>query len=106
MRTDISYSVGNCYNTFPFPIISAQRKSEITQGVFRILEEREKHSDKTLAQLYDPDKMPEGLREAHRQNDEMIEKCWLKLCPEAKREPSLLLVGMLFEWRGDLTQLL
>jgi triphosphoribosyl-dephospho-CoA synthetase len=34
------------------------------------------HSDKTLAQLYDPDKMPEGLREAHRQNDEIIEKCY------------------------------
>ncbi|MCF6333275.1 MAG: hypothetical protein L3J11_08320, partial [Draconibacterium sp.] len=33
-------------------------------------------SDKTLAQLYDPDKMPNGLREAHRQNDEIIEKCY------------------------------
>ena len=40
------------------------------------MEEREKHSNKTLAQLYDPDKMPDGLREAHRQNDEIIEKCY------------------------------
>jgi len=40
------------------------------------LEEREKHSDKIWAQLYDPDKMPEGLREAYRQNDEIIEKCY------------------------------
>ena len=70
------YSVKLSYNTFPFPPISTQRKNEITQSVFRILEEREKHSDKTLAQLYDPDKMPEGLREAHRQNDEIIEKCY------------------------------
>jgi hypothetical protein len=53
-----------------------QRKNEITQAVFRILEEREKHSDKTLAQLYDPDKMPDGLREAHRLNDIIIEKCY------------------------------
>lgn len=29
-----------------------------------------------MAQLYDPDKMPKGLREAHRQNDEIIEKCY------------------------------
>jgi hypothetical protein len=65
-----------CYNTFPFPPISTQRKNEITQAVFRILEEREKHPEKTLAQLYDPDKMPVGLREAHRQNDEIIEKCY------------------------------
>ena len=28
-----------------------------------ILEERENHSEKTLAQLYDPDKMPQGIRD-------------------------------------------
>ncbi|MDP8217682.1 MAG: hypothetical protein P9M03_03035 [Candidatus Theseobacter exili] len=76
MRTDISYSVGICYNTFPFPSISNQRKHEITQSVFRILEGREKHPEKTLAQLYDPDKMPEGLREAHRLNDMAVERCY------------------------------
>lgn len=76
MRTDFRYSVNLTYNTFPFPPISDQRKQEITQCVFRILEERERHSEKTLAQLYDPDKMPEGLREAHRQNDLAIERCY------------------------------
>ncbi|MBT4399554.1 MAG: class I SAM-dependent DNA methyltransferase, partial [Bacteroidetes bacterium] len=72
----IRYSPSNCYTTFPFPIISTQRKNEITQAVFRILEEREKHSEKTLAQLYDPGKMPAGLREAHRINDIVIEKVY------------------------------
>ena len=43
---------------------------------FRILEEREKHPEKTLAQLYDPDKMPEGLREAHHLNDLAVERCY------------------------------
>lgn len=76
LETRIRYSSQLGYNTFPFPPISTQRKNEITQATFRILEEREKHSDKTLAQLYDPDKMPEGLREAHRQNDIIIEKCY------------------------------
>lgn len=76
MRHDFSYSVNLTYNTLPFPPISDQRKSEITQCVFRILEEREKHPEKTLAELYDPDKMPEDLREAHRANDLVIEKCY------------------------------
>ena len=76
LKSDYRYSSALSYNTFPFPSISAQRKNEITQSVFRILEEREKHSDKTMAELYDPDKMPEGLREAHRQNDLIIEKCY------------------------------
>lgn len=76
LKSDYRYSSVICYNTFPFPAISDQQKQEITQCVFRILEEREKHSEKTLAQLYDPDKMPEGLREAHRANDEVIERCY------------------------------
>jgi hypothetical protein len=76
MKSDFNYSSSLCYNTFPFPPISAQRKEELTQCTFRILEEREKHPEKTLAQLYDPDKMPQGLREAHRLNDEAVERCY------------------------------
>ncbi|MCK5267088.1 MAG: class I SAM-dependent DNA methyltransferase, partial [Spirochaetes bacterium] len=76
LKTDIRYSVNLVYNTFPFPPISTQRKQEITQSAFRILEEREKYPEKTLAQLYDPDKMPEGLREAHRLNDLAVERCY------------------------------
>lgn len=76
LETRISYSVGISYNTFPFPTISESRKQEITQCVFRIIEERQKFSEKTLAELYDPDKMPGGLREAHKANDEVIEKCY------------------------------
>jgi type I restriction-modification system DNA methylase subunit len=72
----IRYLSALCYNTFPFPKISESQKEELTQSVFRILEERENHSEKTLAQLYDPDKMPEGLREAHRLNDLAVERCY------------------------------
>lgn len=76
LKTDMQYSNTLCYNTFPFPPISSQRKEELTQCTFRILDEREKHPEKTLAELYDPDKMPEGLREAHRLNDEAVERCY------------------------------
>ncbi|WP_366183000.1 DNA methyltransferase [Flavobacterium ovatum] len=76
LETRIRYSNTLCYNTFPFPKISKSQKEELTASVFRILEERENHSEKTLAQLYDPDKMPEGLREAHRLNDLAVERCY------------------------------
>jgi type I restriction-modification system DNA methylase subunit len=76
LKADYSYSSSICYNTFPFPDISKQRKDELTQSSLRILDERLKHSEKTLAQLYDPDKMPEGLKEAHRQNDLAVERCY------------------------------
>jgi hypothetical protein len=76
MRNDYRYSVNYCYNNFPFPTISDKQKKELEQHVYNILGEREKHSEKTLAQLYDPDKMPAGLREAHRQNDLAVERCY------------------------------
>lgn len=76
LGTSIRYSTEICYNTFPFPPISQSQKEELTQCVFSILEEREAHSEKTLAQLYDPEKMPKGLREAHRLNDLAVERCY------------------------------
>jgi len=76
LKTDYRYSSALSYNTFPFPKISEARKDELTTSTFRILEERERHSEKTLAQLYDPDKMPDGLREAHHLNDLAVERCY------------------------------
>lgn len=76
LKTDFRYSKDLVYNNFPFPNISDQRKQELAQTTFRILEEREKHPDKTLAELYDPDKMPADLRKAHHLNDLAVERCY------------------------------
>ena len=76
MKTDIVYSNSLCYNAFPFASILETQKKEIEKNVYRILEERERFSDKTLAQLYDPNKMPNGLREAHHQLDLAVEQCY------------------------------
>lgn len=76
LKTDYRYSKNICYNTFPFPEISQKQKEQINLHVFKIFEEREKHSGKTLAQLYDPDKMPKGLKEAHHQLDLAVERCY------------------------------
>lgn len=76
LKTDYRYSSALVYNTFPFPNITEKQKEEITELVFNILDEREQHSEKTLAQLYDPEKMPADLKEAHHQLDIAIEKCY------------------------------
>ena len=44
----------------------------------KILEVREKYCNKTLAELYDPDKMPSDLAEAHHNLDLCIESCYKK----------------------------
>ncbi len=76
LKTDYRYSAELCYNTFPFPDIKDKQKKIIEMHVNNILAEREKYSDKTMAELYDPDKMPQGLREAHHSLDLAIEKCY------------------------------
>jgi len=76
LRSDYRYSSSLCYNTFPFPPITQKQKDELTEHAFNVLDEREKHSEKTLAQLYDPNKMPQGLKEAHHQLDLAVERCY------------------------------
>ena len=76
LETRIRYSSVLCYNTFPFPEINEKQKQIITSHVYNILEEREKHPEKTIAELYDPNKMPVGLRKAHQDLDVSIELCY------------------------------
>lgn len=76
LETRIRYSSTLCYNTFPFPNINEDQKKRIEMYVFDVLDEREKHPEKTLAELYDPDKMPHALREAHHNLDIAIEQCY------------------------------
>jgi type I restriction-modification system DNA methylase subunit len=76
LKTDYRYSSALCYNTFPMPDLTGKQKQSITTHVYNVLDEREKHSDKTMAQLYDPDKMPDGLRGAHHDLDIAVERCY------------------------------
>jgi type II restriction/modification system DNA methylase subunit YeeA len=74
LKTDYRYSAVLCYNTFPIPKLTEKQKSTLERHVRSVLEERENHSEKTLAELYDPDKMPAGLREAHGNLDLAVER--------------------------------
>ncbi len=72
----LRYSSALCYNTFPFPDITPKQKESLASHVYNILEEREKYPEKTMAYLYDPDKMPDGLREAHKYLDLAIDQIY------------------------------
>ncbi|MBO4905828.1 MAG: class I SAM-dependent DNA methyltransferase [Bacteroidaceae bacterium] len=76
LKTDYRYSAQLCYNTFPFPKISEEKKQEIEAAAEEVLITREYYPEKTLAELYDPDKMPRDLREAHAKLDDIVESCY------------------------------
>ena len=92
----IRYSPSNCYTTFPFPPINETQKQELTRYTFHIIEEREKHSEKTFAQLYDSDEMPADLLEAHHQLDFAVERCY-RSKPFASDEERLEYLFKLYE---------
>lgn len=76
LETRVRYSSVLCYNTFPIPDLSDEQKRLIITHTYNVLEERQNHSEKTMAELYDPNKMPDGLRKAHKDLDVAIEMCY------------------------------
>lgn len=76
LKTDYRYSASIVYNTFPVPKIDAQMKEKLTLTAINILAIRENYSHLTLADLYDPDLMPNDLKKAHEENDIQVEKLY------------------------------
>lgn len=76
LETRIRYSNTVVYNNFPVPELSDRAKSELTDVALRVLDVREYHSEMTLAQLYDPDTMPQDLRMAHEQLDLLVDSLY------------------------------
>ncbi len=76
MRTDFSYSNTLGWNTFPVPTLTAKNKEDLTTCAEDILLAREAHFPATIADLYDPEKMPKNLRAAHERNDEVLERIY------------------------------
>jgi len=77
MRTDFSYSNTLGWNTFPVPPLTEQHKADLTRTAENILLAREAHFPKTIADLYDPEEMPDVLRRAHDANDELLERIYI-----------------------------
>ena len=76
LKTDYRYSAGLCYNPFPFPRLTEAKKKEIEDAAWEVLGAREAHYGKTLAELYDPETMPQDLRDAHHQLDLIVDSCY------------------------------
>lgn len=75
LKMDYRYT-SLCYNSFPFPKITEAKRAEIEQAAENVLMAREQHTEKTLAQMYDPNHMPANLREAHNRLDRVVESCY------------------------------
>ena len=77
LRTDLSYSGTIGWNNFPLPTVTEQNKIDLTKCAEDILLAREGHFPATIADLYDPENMPDDLRRAHDHNDEVLERMYI-----------------------------
>jgi len=77
LRTDFSYGNKLGWNTFPVPMFTKKNIEDLSACAEEILIARERYFPATIADLYDPEKMPEDLRLAHERNDEVLERIYI-----------------------------
>ncbi len=79
VRLEMRFSYSNTlgWNTFPIPQLTEKNKADLISCAENILLAREAHFPATIADLYDPEKMPENLRQAHEENDEVLERIYI-----------------------------
>lgn len=76
LETRYRYSAQLCYNTFPFPSISETQKKELEKLAQEVLDVRDQHFDMTLGEMYNPESMPEDLKEVHHRLDLAVDRCY------------------------------
>tara|TARA_R110002051_G_scaffold209962_1_gene275689 strand:+ start:4930 stop:7683 length:2754 start_codon:yes stop_codon:yes gene_type:complete len=77
LETRLRYSHTLAWNTLPVPTLTEKNKVDLTRCAEDILLAREAHFPATIADLYDPEKMPVDLRAAHDRNDETLERIYI-----------------------------
>ena len=77
LETRYRYSNTLGWNTFPVPTLTDQNKADLTRCAEDILLAREAHYPATIGDLYDPETMPDNLRQAHERNDEVLERIYI-----------------------------
>ena len=76
LKSDYRYSKEIVYNNFVWPEPTGQQRQYVEGCARFILDARDAHQDMTLAQLYDPDKMPVDLLAAHKALDAAVEAAY------------------------------
>ncbi len=76
METRLRFSSALSYNNLPVPALSPHIIDEISSLARAVLFIRENHSEKSFAEMYDPKKMPDDLREAHNELDLCVDRLY------------------------------
>ncbi|MGH8747501.1 MAG: class I SAM-dependent DNA methyltransferase [Burkholderiales bacterium] len=74
LKSDYRYSKDIVYNNFPWPACLSESQSKAIENAAQaVLDTRERYSDSSLADLYDPLAMPADLLKAHQTVDRAVD---------------------------------
>jgi hypothetical protein len=74
IKSDFRYSNEIVYNNYPFPLQPAEKQiKSIEEKAQTLLDIRLKFTNSSLADLYDPNKMPPSLTKAHNELDKAVD---------------------------------
>lgn len=76
LETRYRYSAQLCYNTFPFPSINDAQREELGALAQEVIDVRDQHYEIALGELYNPESMPEDLKEVHHRLDLAVDSCY------------------------------
>ena len=78
LKSDIRYSRDMTFNTFVWPKVNEDQHAEIEELAKDVLRVRARHKgdDITLGEMYNPETMPEDLKEAHERLDAAVERAY------------------------------
>lgn len=72
------YSAKLCYNTFPIRKLKPAEKELLNEAAFGVLDIRQRHTEMTLGDMYQPDRMPDDLKQAHHRMDALVDSLYRK----------------------------
>ena len=76
LKSDYNYSNAIVFNNFVWPSPTDEQRAKIETLAQAVLDARDNHPGKSLADLYDPDKMPADLLAAHKALDKAVEEAY------------------------------
>ena len=109
LKSDFRYSAGIVYNNFPWPSRPApagKTEAAIEAAAQAVLDARAAHPGSTLADLYDPNAMPDDLRRAHKALDRAVDVAYAADGGKKNWADDAERVGFLFQRYAALTSLL
>ena len=101
LKEDNRFSSVQVYNTFPLPALTNDQKDRIIEAGAKVLEARAQSPKSSLADLYDPDNMPQDLKTSHEALDKAVDSVFSDKPLESEKERQKALLKAYEEMAGE-----